>query len=43
MRILLVLGVILVLLFAGLVFLAQTVEAPSQPVEKVLPNDRFPR
>jgi hypothetical protein len=43
MRILIVLAVFVILVFAGLVFLAQTVEVPSRPVEKVLPNDRFER
>lgn len=42
-RILVVLFVLAAAGFAGVIYLAQAVEPPVQPVEKVLPNDRFPR
>ncbi len=38
------LGVVLVAVFGGLVFLATwDIPSPSTKVEKVIPDDRFPR
>ena len=40
---LVLLAVVCLASLGGVIYLAQAVEAPVAPVEKVLPNDMFPK